>query len=349
MSSEPRRSRIVPRIVVLLVVIGLLGIFDPFGFQKKTVEKSGTTVVCTFLPVYVFALNVIGNLPDVNVELLVSPDVGCPHHYTLRPADQMKMARADVVIANGLGMESFLDELMKSHPKVKVITTADDCDVIPTRCTHDHAHGEHETEQGKIEVVYSAHSDLDKVAEDNKKHFEHAHGPNGHVWVSPTEAIKQVQTLTRKLGEIDPGRRTVYDLNAINYVANLKLLQARVEQAKSGFVNRKIVTMHDSFDYLARDLGLEVVGLLQLEPDQSPTAHEMTELVDTIKREKVAAIFYEPSSPVRVAETIARDSGVPAYELNPFTSFAGTPNALSYEEVMVKNLEILKKALGGGS
>lgn len=333
MSSEPRRSRTVPRIVVLLVVIGLLGVFDPFGLQnKKPVEKSGTTVVCTFLPVYVFALNVIGNLPGVNVELLVSPDVGCPHHYTLRPADQMKMARADVVIANGLGMESFLDELMKSHPKVKVITTADDCEVIPTRCTHDHAHDEHDHKENAEEHEH-----------------EHAHGPNGHVWVSPAEAIKQVQTLARKLGEIDPGRRTIYDLNAINYVANLKLLQAKVEQAKSGFVNRKIVTMHDSFDYLARDLGLEVVGLLQLEPDQAPTAREMTELVDTIKREKVAAIFYEPSSPVRVAETIARDSGVPAYELNPFTSFVGTPTVKSYEEVMLKNLEILKNALGGGS
>lgn len=324
MPSNPRSSTLITRLVILVAVVLAVMIWDFWPRREAAPARAGSSILCTFLPVYVFALNVVGNIPDLHVELMVSPDVGCPHHYTVRPADHMKLSRADVVVANGLGMETFLDELLPSHPAKKVITISDECAVLEGRCRHAHEAG------------------------DTAGH-DHAHGPNGHVWVSPKEAAAQVMTLARKLGELFPAHRDRFDGNARAYVTRLEALQMKMKEAGAGFSNRRIVTMHDAFDYLARDLGLEVVGLLQVEPEQSPTAHQMAELVDIIKREKAAAVFYEPSSLVRVAETVARDAGVPAFELNPFTSFAGKPEAASYEEMMEKNLTILKQALGGGS
>jgi len=275
-------------------------------------------IVCTFLPVYVFTLNVVGDAPGVQVELLVSADLGCPHHYTVRPADMKALERADVVVANGLGMEPFLDEWLKSSPKAKTVTISDDCGVITEEC----GEGKH-------------------------KHGDHDHGHvNGHVWTSPTEAIKQVKTLARKLGELDGERAETYLSNADAYVSRLEALRQKFAKEAAGFQNRRIVTTHDAFEYMARDLNLEIVAHLESEPDATPSAREMTSIIDAIKRTKAAAVFYEPTSPVRVAETIARDAGVPVYRLNPFNSLSGKATARSYEEVMEENLTILRKALG---
>src|SRR4051812_23516585 len=84
---------------------GLLVVAAVWAGRKTTQTKVSHTpqlIVCTFLPVYVFTLNVVGDTPDIAVELLVPANLGCPHDYAARSQDLKKMADADVIIANGL-------------------------------------------------------------------------------------------------------------------------------------------------------------------------------------------------------------------------------------------------------
>jgi len=280
-------------------------------------------IVCTFLPVYVFALNVVGDTPGVRVEMLVSRDAGCPHHYTLRPADLRRVAHADVIIANGIGAEPFLDDLTKSNPKARLITIADECDLLAEAGGPAAGHGDGETRES----------------------HEHVRGPvNPHVWVSPVEAIKEVRTLARKLSEADPARAAQYRSNAETYVTRLEALDRRMREAAKGFAHRKIVTFHSAFAYLARDLGLDVVATLEVEPGQEPSAHRMAEIIDIVRKTH-APIFSEPASSDAVARAIARAAGVPVCPRNPFNSLDVAPRADSYERVMTANLEALRQAL----
>lgn len=299
--------------LTILVLAGGVSAGDGKGRKK---------IVCTFLPVYVFTLNVVNDAPDVDVEMLVSADVGCPHHYTARPADLKAAGEANVIVANGLDMEPFLPELLKNSPNVKVIAISDDCDVIRVEGEHHHGPGEK---------------------------CDHDHGAvNGHVWASPLQAVRQVRLLARRLGEADPERAALYAIHAEAYAGRLEGLHERMREAARGFVNRRIVTTHDSFAYLARDLGLEVVATIESEPGRAPSAHRMAKVIETIRETKAGAVFYEPSGSDRVARTVAADAGVPVYSLNPFTSLSGRPTARSYEDVMEQNLTTLKNALGSG-
>lgn len=270
-------------------------------------------IVCTFLPVYVFTLNVVGDAPGVRVEMLVSRGVGCPHHYSMRPADLKRASQADLIIANGLGIEPFLDDLVRGNSTARVLTLSDDCDVLK------------EASAGHAEP-------------------EHA-GANPHVWVSPVEVVKEVRTLARKLGQADPPRADRYKANGEAFVARLESLHRQMLDAAKGFTKRDIVTFHDAFAYLARDLGLNVVATLEAEPGQEPSAHQMATIIDILRRTR-APVFFEPASSDQIARTVARDAGVPVFAMNPFNSLDGEPTARSYEEVMSANLKVLRQALG---
>jgi ABC-type Zn uptake system ZnuABC Zn-binding protein ZnuA len=268
-------------------------------------------------------------VPGVQIELLVSSDVGCPHDYSLRADDAKKVADADLIVSNGLGLEPFLPVGNETDPKnditAKLITLSDDCNVIEEQ--HDHADHNHE-------------------GHDHAEH-DHAHDVNPHVWVSPREAIKQVQTLARKLAARDPAHARTYEENAAAYVRRLGDLRDRYAAAAPGFKHHDIVTFHDAFAYLARDLKLNVVATLTQDPEHAPSAREIAATIDTIRSTHAAAIFYEPAYARTLAATISSETSVPLFPLNPFNSIQSAPTKTSYEEVMDKNLQTLQQALGG--
>lgn len=78
-------------------------------------------ILCSFYPIYVMALNVAGDIPHTQVECLAEPFVGCLHDYQLTPADLKTLGSASVFVANGAGMESFLEKALSQVPTLKVI------------------------------------------------------------------------------------------------------------------------------------------------------------------------------------------------------------------------------------
>jgi zinc transport system substrate-binding protein len=99
-------------IVFTGVILFCGGMFAPFSLQAKGPERP-LRVVCTILPVYILTLNVVGQIPGVAVKLLLPPHQGCPHDYDLTPSDLIKLSQADIIVANGLGMEEFLEKILK--------------------------------------------------------------------------------------------------------------------------------------------------------------------------------------------------------------------------------------------
>ena len=70
---------------------------------------------------YVSALNVVGDTPGVDVACLTPSLVGCLHDYQLTPGDMKKIAGADIFVANGAGMETFIDKALKQSPSLKLV------------------------------------------------------------------------------------------------------------------------------------------------------------------------------------------------------------------------------------
>ncbi len=81
--------------------------------QKKSAEtEKKTKITATFYPVYVILLNLTEGADDVSVELLAPPSTGCLHDYQLTTGDMKKIQDCEILVANGSGMEDFLEKAM---------------------------------------------------------------------------------------------------------------------------------------------------------------------------------------------------------------------------------------------
>lgn len=93
---------------------------------KAIARKDGEKlrILTSFFPMYVMTLNVARGVPDVTVTNLTAPQTGCLHDYSLTAEDMKKLAGADVFIANGGGMESFLSKAVETNKRLAVVTAS---------------------------------------------------------------------------------------------------------------------------------------------------------------------------------------------------------------------------------
>ena len=88
-------------------------------------ESAPWRVVTSFYPVYVTALNVTAGVEGVEVTNLTSPHLGCLHDYQLTPGDVRKLSEANLLLANGAGMEPFLDKVVRQAPGLRVVEVSE--------------------------------------------------------------------------------------------------------------------------------------------------------------------------------------------------------------------------------
>ncbi len=121
---------------VMYAIVAVLVLFV-FGCKKAEAKKAQETasgkrlsIVTSFYPMYIMALNVAGNVPGVRVVNMTPPVTGCLHDYTVTTDDMKKMEGASIFVANGAGMESFLDKIVGQFPACKVAKLSDGIPLI---------------------------------------------------------------------------------------------------------------------------------------------------------------------------------------------------------------------------
>jgi len=321
------------RLIAVLLLLTLFsgGVSCKRAQEKTEPAKEGIKVLTTFLPIYIFSMNVAEGVPGVSVDVLIPPEFAGPHGYEPTPSDMRKVAEADVLIANGLGLETFLDSIGAVNPDLWIAFASRGIDTLP---------------DVPPERMRGAKKRGDQATAEHHEKHRHNHGPvNPHVWVSPFLAARQVRNIADTLAVLDKANADKYRRNADAYAGKLEALGEEYKKMSASVKKRKIVTIHNSFDYLARDIGIEVVAVLRVDPMSEPRAGELARMADLIRAEDVAAIFTEPQFPVRLAEVLAKETGAPIFQLDPVA--IGKPDAGLYEIIMRKNLDTLKKALEG--
>lgn len=116
-------------LVVITMVSGLLtNIYVRESGSKQ--EEQTLTVVTSFYPMYIAALNVIGDTDGVHLQNLSEPQTGCLHDFQLTPEDMKLLSKADVFIINGGGIESFMKDVAKSYPDLTIIEASEGIDLL---------------------------------------------------------------------------------------------------------------------------------------------------------------------------------------------------------------------------
>ncbi len=292
--------------------------------ESGAAEKALQVLASTF-PIYQITRNITAGNNRIAVEIMIPAQLGCPHDYALVPQDMKKLAKADVLIINGLGLEEFLGApLQKAHPGLTIIDSS----------------------QGIGSILQYTKSKPGNNRPSTPKLEQHDDGPNPHLFASPRMSALLAQNIAAKLGQIDPAGAHLYTTNAQVYGQRMQQLADDFAALGKRLRTNKIVTQHGVLDYLARDTGLDIVAVVQAHAGQAPSASEMLQIVATVKQEKAGALFIEPQYPEAVGKTIAKEAGIAAATLDPVANGPEQAPLDYFEQVMRINLTTLERTLG---
>ena len=276
----PSRTRAVTALVTLLAAGHLAACSaaaprpaTPVHAQDAGAERP-LSVVATFT-VLADIVAVVGG-DDVEVGSVTGPGMNV-HGYEPTPDDLRRAARADLVVANGLGLETWLHDLIDPLG-VPVVEVGEAIEPLPIHGTANETAGL-------------------------------AHNP--HAWMSPRAGQAYVGAVADALTAADPTNADRYDARAADLVAELADLAADLGAAVSALPDerRVLVTCEGAFSYLARDVGLQEAYLWPVNAERQGTPRQAARVIDTVREADVPAVFCEWTVPATAQRQVAQETG----------------------------------------
>lgn len=232
-----------------------------------------------------------------------------PHAYQPTPQDAARVSDSNLIIVNGAGYEQFLNPLL-------------------------------ENARGKTTVL---------EASTGVRPREEAGAVDPHMWLDPENVIVYVQNIRDALTRLDPAGADVYKSNADRYIAQLKDLDAYIQEQVGQIPSerRMLVTNHEALGYFADKYGFKVVGTVirSFSSDASPSARQLAGLIDQVRSSGAPAIFLDASDSDTFAKQIADETGVKVVTDLHLESLTDGAPAATYIDMMKHNVTEIVSAL----
>jgi manganese transport system substrate-binding protein len=239
--------------VALLPVLAACG--SPGADEPDAAPDDRPVVLTTFTVLADMAENVAGG--HLRVESITKPGAEI-HEYEPTPDDVKKAAGADLVLENGMNLETWIQQFVQ-NADAEQVTVSEGVNPI------DIAAGSYE---GK---------------------------PNPHAWMSPDAAETYVDNIVRAFSELDPEHAEDFEANAGEYKEQVRDVGEDLESSLADLPEsqRVLLTCEGAFSYLARDAGLTEKYLWPVNSDEQGTAQQMTAAIDYVEEHEVPAVFCE--------------------------------------------------------
>lgn len=273
------------------------------GCTKVEENNDNYKIVTSFYPIYIMTENIVQDAENLELSNMTDISAGCLHNYTLQTTDLKKVEKANVFIENGLGIESFHDKLLSSFSSLQIIDSS----------------------KNISEVL----QDEDEI--------------NGHTWLSIENYIKQVEEIKIGLQEKNPDNSEIYEKNTQEYVEKLTELKEKYETELAGLKGKKVVSLDESFAYLLRDLGMEVIQIHTDHEESTLSAESIKSVIEEMKENNIEIIIIDKDEDEKNALTIQNETDSKIYKLD--SGLTGNLDKDAYIKTMNKNLEVLKEML----
>ncbi len=299
------------RVLALFLVVAVAAIVA--GCSDDSDDASTEINVVTTLPLFAdIASNIAGDRAVVDSLLPPGAD---PHTFEPSPSDVRKITEADVIFANGLGLEPSLLRVIGANISSGAVLV--------------------ELAEAAISAGVST---LPATGQG---------GPDPHLWMDPEIGNEYAAIVRDTLSLADPGGSDTYSGNYETYAATLDDTAQYMRDTAAAVPpdDRLIITTHDAFGYLARAIDFEVAGFVASGPGQDASPEDISQLITTIEDLAIAAVFTEPQTSVetRTLEQIASDAGAEVCELY---SGALDDTVRTYVELLRFDAEELTRCLG---
>jgi len=274
-----------------------------------TASFAKLTIGVSLHPYYSFTRNIVGN--RANVVPLIDATSN-PHGYRVVPQDIENAMKLDVVVLNGIGHDEFAFQILRAagvFDRIEKIYANDGVVLIPQSIS--------------TNMV------------------------NSHTFISISASIQQIYTIANRLAEIDPANASFYRTNAQKYARQLRQLKAEYMEKIAAVKGNdfRCATIHGGYSYLLQEFGFQVEAVIEPSHGVNPTASQMMETIDKIRRAGVQVVFSESDYPPTFIRTIRDETGVRVVSLSHLSN--GDYTADFFEKGMRFNLEQLLKAVSG--
>jgi len=235
---------------------------------------------------------------------LVLPPGRTTHYYDPSPKDIARLRDASIVFAVGLGLDSWLGPMVESAGS------------------------------GRGRVY-----DLGPLVDPTLL-------PSGsidpHFWLDPVRMRRATDLVVQACRNLDPEGGPGYTKRGEALKFALQQLHTDLARRSQRWHGQRIVTFHAALYYFAERYGFEIAGVVEPLPGREATAREIADLVTLARQTKVLALFSEPQLDRKAAEVIAREAGLPLFQIDPV---GGLPGTDSYEALLAQVAGALDRAL----
>lgn len=273
-------------------------------------------------PSVVVTTNILGDITrqivgdDVPVSVLMTPGAD-PHSFGISAQQAAELEQADLVVHNGLGLEEGVQRNVQAA-----------------------------VAEGVPAFAVAEHVDPLKIAGPDSQ-------PDPHFWTDPSRVARAVDLIADQVvAHVDGIDAAAVKTRAAQYRQQVLAVEAEAAQRFERIPpeQRKLVTNHHVFGYLAQRYGFEVIGAVIPSGTTlaSPSASDLSSLADAVRRANVRTIFADSSQPDRLARVLAEQAGIDVRVTPLFTESLSEPGggAATYLEMTRANTEAIASGLG---
>jgi zinc transport system substrate-binding protein len=294
-------------------------------------------VVATIFPLADWVKQVGGD--RVNVTTLL-PAGRSPHTFDPSPTEIRSIAHSRLFFKVGLKMDDWGSRLAEAGgADTKVIGLGD---LLASR----HQLPDLTSVTAALEEIGAAEAD-EARHDAHTAHLMHDHdeeGVNPHYWLDVQLARLSVADIRDALVAADPGSSQTYHANALAYSERLVALDRQLQDTLSQCTQRRFVSFHNAYPYLANRYGLQLAGVIEDYPGKTPSEKYVKALASRLRRMQIKTVFSEPQLNPQIAEILATEVGARVDILDPYGSQTA-PDRNSFEKLMQYNAARLINAL----
>lgn len=281
-------------------------------YEKK--DDGKIKIISTVFPGYDFAKQVIGDNKNITVQQLLPPGIES-HGYEPSPKEMIAIEECDLFIYVGGESDTWVEKILKTmQSPPKTVKMMEHVALV----NNNHDHGFHE--------------EYDE-----------------HVWTSLENAICIIQNICKEICLLDNTNSEEYTNNAANYCNEIEIIKQEFTSVFEKCANKKMV-FGDRFPfiYFANEFGLDYLAAFPgCSSETEPDAGTLATIIETVKKEKIRAVFFIEFSNSRVAETIAKETGAQARLFHSChnVSQKEIDSGVTYLSLMRQNLETIMEVM----
>ena len=261
------KKKIVSGILAMLMGITLIGCGANTENKTQNTNNDKLNIIVSIYPLKEFAEKIAGDKAEVTC---LVPDNMEPHDYEPKTKDFEALTKSNVFIYNGLGMETWVDQVNEVI-KDKGVTIVDSSNGVEVRKEGD--------------------------------------AVDPHIWLSLKNAEIQSENIKNTLVKLDEKNKDYYEENYKKFKEELESVYNEYKPKFDTLNKKNFITGHAAFGYLCRDFGLTQKSVENLFAEGEPTPKQLENLVNFCKENNIKTVFSESLASPKVSETLAKEVG----------------------------------------